>query len=211
MNDVLAILKDTGAILEGHFIGNSGRHLSVYVNKDAFLPNTEIVSALCRMTAEAHKDKGIEVVAGPALGGIPLSTWTAHHLSELSGRKVLSVFTEKTSDGGQILKRGYNALVKGKRVLAVEDTITTGNSVQKTVEAVQEAGGEVVQLAIIINRNPKHITSETFGVPLSSLAEFPSESYAETEVPDWLRAIPVSTEYGHGAEYIREHPNVKLL
>lgn len=206
--DALTLLKESGAILEGHFIGVSGRHLSVYVNKDAFLPHTSVVSALARMMAEKHKDQAIDVVVGPAVGGIPLSTWTAHHLSELTGREVLSVFTEKSPEGGQLLKRGYDKVVAGKRILAVEDTVTTGGSVLSTIQAIQAAGGEVVQLALIMNRDPKRITSETFGVPMSALAELDAESYTEEEVPEWLKKIPINTTVGHGAKYLKEHPNV---
>ena len=135
MDDVVQILKDAGAILEGHFIGNSGRHLALYMNKDAFLPRTDIVSQICLMFAELDKDIDVDVVVGPAIGGIPLSIWTAHHLSEITGKRILSIFTEKTPENGQILKRGYDQLVKGKRVLAVEDTVTTGGSVKKTTDA----------------------------------------------------------------------------
>lgn len=210
--DALTLLKDAGVILEGHFIGVSGKHLFGYMNKDAFLPDTEIVSELGRMLAEAHKDKDINVVVGPAVGGILLSTWTAHHLTKLTGKKVLSVFTEKTNDGGrkQILKRGYDTLVKDKRVLAVEDTVTTGGSVQSTLQAVEDAGGTVIGLGLIINRDPRNVNENTFNIPMKALAEIQTETFAEDEVPDWLWEIPINTAYGHGAEYVQEHPNVKL-
>lgn len=209
MEDVVQILKDAGAILEGHFIGVSGRHLSLYVNKDAWLPHTHLVSKMCRMLAEKNNDKDIDVVVGPAVGGVPLSQWTAFHLSEMTGKEVISIFTEKTPEGGQVLRRGYDALVKGKKVLAVEDTLTTGNSVKKTIDAVRAALGDVVSLSAIINRDPAHITEETFGVPFSSLADLPSESFAEDEVPEWLKKIPITTAVGHGAQYVREHPEAK--
>ena len=205
MDDVVQILKDSGAILEGHFIGVSGRHLSMYVNKDAWLPHTALVSRICRLIAEANKDKNIEVVVGPAVGGIPLSQWTAYHLSEITGREVLSLFTEKTSENGQIFKRGYDKVVPGKRVLAVEDTVTTGGSVKATIDAIVAAGGNLVQLTIILNREPANVNSATFGVPMNALAELPSESFAENEVPDWLKKIPINTTVGHGAKYLKEH------
>ncbi|MBV9349428.1 MAG: phosphoribosyltransferase [Patescibacteria group bacterium] len=207
MDDVLAILKEAGAIVEGHFIGISGRHLSVYVNKDAWLPRTDLVSKVCRMIAESNAENGIEAVVGPAVGGIPLSQWTAHHLSQLTGKTVLSLFTEKTQDDGQAFssRRGYDKLVKGKRVLAVEDTVTTGGSVMKSLNAIREAGGELIHLTIIVNRDPAHINSELFGVAMNALAELPSESYAEEELPEWLKQIPVNTVLGHGAKYMKEH------
>ncbi|MEK7613793.1 MAG: phosphoribosyltransferase family protein [Patescibacteria group bacterium] len=208
MKDALTLLKEAGAILEGHFVGVSGRHLSVYVNKDAFLPHTAIVSELARMMAESNKQHNIDIVVGPAVGGIPLSTWTAHHLSKLLGREVLSVFTEKTPEGGQMFKRGYDQLVSGKNVLAVEDTVTTGGSIKSTIEAIQKAGGNVVGLTLIINRDPTRVNTETFGVPMNALAELNAESYGEDEVPEWLKKIPINTTVGHGAKYLKEHPNV---
>lgn len=205
MDDVVQILKDAGAILEGHFIGTSGRHVPVYINKDAWLLHTGLVSKVCQMLAEENKDKDIEVVVGPAVGGVILSTWTAYHLSEITGRDVLSVFTEKTPEGGQTLKRNYDKVVAGKRILAVEDTVTTGGSVKKTIEAIQAAGGNIVQLSLIVNRDPKNVTEETFGVPVNALASLQLDSFAEDEVPDWLKKIPINTTVGHGAKYVKEH------
>lgn len=201
----MQILKDAGAIIEGHFIGASGRHLPVYINKDAWLLHTQLVSKICRELAELNKDKDIDVVVGPAVGGVVISQWTAFHLSEITGKEVLSVFTEKTPEGGQILKRNYDKVVSGKRILAVEDTVTTGGSVKKTIEAIKNAGGNIIQLSLIVNRNPKLVTGEVFGMPVNALAEIDMESYEEFEVPDWLKAIPVNTTYGHGAQYIKEH------
>ena len=102
-NEVIDILKKVGAILQnGHFVGTSGLHFDTYVNKDFLYPHTEETSRVCRLLAEKYKDKNIEVVVGPALGGIILSQWTAFHLSNLCGREVLGVYTEKSEDGGQI-------------------------------------------------------------------------------------------------------------
>ena len=204
MNDIEQLLRDSGAILEGHFIGTSGKHLSGYMNKDAFLPRTDIVSKISMMFAELNKDKNIEIVVAPAVAGIPFSQWTAHHLSEITGKTVLSIFTEKTSDNGQLFKRGYETLVKGKRVLVVEDTVATGSSVMKVIERVREAGGTVVALSLVVNRDPKHITESTFGVPMNALVELEMQSFAEGEVPEWLQKMPIRTDVGHGATYLRE-------
>jgi len=209
MDDVIKLLKDSGAVLEGHFIGTSGRHLHGYLNKDAFLPHTGVVSKLARKFAELNKDLNIEVVISPAVAGIPFSQWTAHHLSEMTGKEVLSLFTEKTSDNNQIFKRGYDKLVKGKHVLIVEDTVATGGSVQKVVKAVEEARGKIVQISIVVNRDPENVNEKTFGYPLSALCVIPMPSFAENEVPDWLKTMPIRTEVGHGTKYLQEHPDAK--
>ncbi len=208
MDDIVQILKDSGAVLEGHFIGTSGKHLSGYMNKDAFLPHTDIVSKICKNFAELNRDKNIEVVVAPALGGLPLSQWTAHHLSEMTSTRVLSLFTEKNVEGVQVFKRGYDKLVHGKRTLVIEDTVATGGSVKKVIDEVKGAGGIVVQLSLIVNRDPEHIDDSTFGVPMNALAEIPMQSFAEDEVPDWLKKMPIRTDVGHGAKYVQEHPEV---
>lgn len=203
MEDVVKLLKQAGAILEGHFIGTSGRHMSVYITKDAWFPHTAIVAKVCTMLAELNRNKNIEVVVGPAVGGVVLSTWTAYHLSQITGKEVLSVFTEKTSDNGQVFKRGYDKLVKGKRVLLVEDTVATGSSIRKVIGAIHAAGGELVQVSLVVNRVSKDVNTDTFGVSVNALGEIPAETYGEDEVPEWLQKIPINTEYGHGAKYLK--------
>src|SRR5581483_10874339 len=136
MSKVLDILKKTGAVIpDSHFVGTQGRHFATYINKDALYPHTAETSAICEMMAEAVKDLEIDVVVGPALGGIILSTWTAFHLSKIKGKEVLGVYAEKSGDG-MALTRGYDKLVSGKQVLVVEDLTTTGGSVKKTMGAV---------------------------------------------------------------------------
>jgi orotate phosphoribosyltransferase len=206
MDDVVQILKNAGAILEGHFIGTSGRHLSLYVNKDMVSPHPGAVSKIGRLFAELNKEKEIEAVVSPAVGAIALSQWTAYHLSEMTGKDVLSLFTEKTSENGQEFKRGYDLMVKGKKTLVVEDTAATGGSVKKTYDAVVAAGGNVVQVSLMVNRDPGRINAETMGFPLNWLGVVPAESWGEDEVPDWLKKIPINTTVGHGAKYLKEHP-----
>jgi orotate phosphoribosyltransferase len=160
--NVIRILKDIGAIItDSHFIYTSGMHGSVYIRKDRLYPHTDLTSKVCAMIAEDMKMKEIEVVVGPSVGGIILSQWTANHLAKKTGNEVLSVFTEKSYDDKemfdrpQVFKRGYDALVAGKRVLVVEDLTTTGASVKKVVDRVMEAGGKVVCVYVLVNRNPR--------------------------------------------------------
>lgn len=206
-DEVINILKEVGAVSEGHFIGTSGKHLSVYINKNKILLHTNLTSRLCRLLAEASKSLNPEVVVAPATGGIALSQWTAHHLSEALSRQVLSVYTEKNSVGEQSLdKRGYDAVVKGKNVLVVEDIVNTGKSIGEVVRGVKAAGGNVVSAFALVNRNK---TDEEIGALIGSefhsLALMPLESYDEGSVPDWLTKIPINTELGHGAKYLKEH------
>src|SRR6266568_5380513 len=135
MNDeALELLKKTKALLtDSHFVGTSGRHMAIYINKDALYPHTKETSRMGELFAAKNNDLDIDVVAAPALGGIILSTWTAYHLSKLKKKEILGIYTEKNPDKNQIFTRGYDKLVKDKNVLIIEDLTTTGGSVKKVV------------------------------------------------------------------------------
>lgn len=203
MGDVLDILKGTGAVMaDGHFVLTSGKHAPIYFNKDALYPHTKQASEVCRRFAERVKDLDIDVVAGPALGGIILSQWTAHHLSEMKGREVLGVYTEKTPDGGQIFTRGYDKIVSGKKVLIVEDLTSTGESAKKVVGAVTAAGGEAAGVCVMLNRNPEGVNERYFGIPFFAMETFTADSYEEKTCPLCKAGVPVNTDVGHGKKFL---------
>lgn len=204
MKDALEILKKVGAVIEDdHFVGTSGLHFSTYINKDFLYVHTEETSNICKMMAERQKDKKIEVVVGPALGGIILSQWVAYHLSQLSGQEVLGVYTEKTPEGGQAFTRGYDKFVKGKKILIVEDLTTTGGSVKKVIEAVKNAGGDLRGVSVMVNRNPKLVTAETFGGPFQSLGQYEIPAYETKDCPMCKAGIPMNTKIGHGKKFFK--------
>lgn len=203
MPDALKILKKTGAILtDGHFVGVSGRHMPVYINKDAFLPHTAEVSKIGKLFADKFKNRKIEIVIGPAVGGIPLSQWTAYHLSKINHKEVLSVFTEKTLTDGQVLRRGYDSLVKGRRILIIEDTVTSGSSIKKVIKAVKDAGGKIISVGIMTNRDPKIVNEKNIGAPISALAVLHVPSYEPNKCPLCKKGIPINTKFGHGKKFL---------
>lgn len=205
MTDIIKLLKSIGAIVtDNHFVYTSGKHGSVYIRKDMLYPNTQKTSQACKLFAEKFKDKDIDIVVGPSIGGIILSQWTAFHLTQLKNKEVLGVFTEKNESGNQIFKRDYDKLIKNKNVLIVEDLTTTGESVKKVVVSVKKAGGNVTAVCVMINRDPKNITSKTIGAPLSSLGVFEAESFDEDKCPLCKKNIPINITVGHGEKYLRK-------
>ncbi len=203
MNDVLSLLKSVNAVItDDHFVYTSGKHGSVYINKDALYPHTELASQIGQMFAEQTKDLEIDVVAAPALGGIILSQWTANHLSQLKGREILGVYTEKDEQKNQIFTRGYDKLVTGKKVLVIEDLTTTGGSVKKVVDTVRQVGGEVVKVGVMVNRSPQEVNEHTIGAPYFALGELPVEAYDETDCPFCKEGRPINTTVGHGKKYM---------
>lgn len=202
--EVKDMLEAQGAILYGHFIGTSGKHLDTYLNKDALFTNPAVVAKLGEFFAELFAEEEIDVVAGPATGGALLAHETARQLRDKYHRRVSCVFTEKGTGGAQELRRGYDAVVNGTRVLVVEDIVNTGGSLQGVLNAVSLAGGHTVGAAAIVNRNPCEVQSNSFTAPFTSLLELLLESYDEDEVPEALAACPVRTDVGHGAEYLKK-------
>lgn len=207
-NAVIAILERTHAIItNSHVVLTSGIHSPVYINKDALYPHTEEASNVGKLFAEKAKDLAIDVVAAPALGGIILSQWTAYHLTKLKGKEILGVYTEKTSDKNQIFTRGYDKVVKGKNVLVIEDLTTTGGSVKKVVDSVKTAGGTVIMVGVMVNRDPKNVTAESIGAPFFALGEIPTENYDPTSCPLCEKNIPINTAVGHGKKFLDSQKN----
>lgn len=203
--NIIDIMKQVGAIItDSHLVYTSGKHGSVYINKDAVYPHTAETSKIGQMFAEKFKNEDIDVVVGPALGGIILSQWAAYHLSQLKGKEILGVYTEKSPDKDQIFTRGYDALVKGKNVLVIEDLTTTGGSVKKVVDSVRNVGGNVVAACTMINRDPQNVTSETIGAQFSSLGVFPAEAFDEVDCPLCKNGVPINTTVGHGKKYLEQ-------
>jgi len=209
-NTVINILKKVGAVLtDGHFVYTSGKHGSVYINKDAVYPHTEETSKIGQLFAEKFKDSKIDVVIAPAIGGTILSQWTAYHLSKITGREVLSAYTEKdigqnasASESNQVLRRGYDKIVAGKNVLVIEDLTTTGISVKKVVEAVKTVGGNVLAVCVMVNRDPQHVTSDVVGAPFSALSVLRADAVDEHECQLCKKNIPINTKIGHGKKYM---------
>lgn len=200
---VIEILKSVDAVMTGdHFVLTSGKHCSIYINKDGLYPHVRETSQVCRLMAEKCSDFDVETVAAPSLGGIILSQWTAYYLSEIKNKAIKSVYAEKDGEGGFQFTRGYDEYIRNKKVLVLEDLTSTGGSVKKVVDVVREYGGEVQAVCVMVNRNPKGVNSEMFNAPFLSLGELEVPAYDENEMPQELKQRPVNTEVGHGAEYL---------
>ena len=202
MNKVIEILQKVGAILTNdHFVGTSGLHFDTYVNKDFLYPHTKETSDIGKIFAEKYKEKNIEVVVGPALGGIILAQWTAYHLSKICKREVIAVYTEKSAEGEQIFTRGYEKYVKGKKVLVVEDIVTTGGSLLKTAKAVKDAGGNLVATCAMINKN-RDLNSTVLGLPFDFLSSLYVTTYEAKNCLLCKKNIPINTKVGHGNKFL---------
>jgi len=179
--DVLAIFRQAGAILEGHFILTSGRHSGVYMQKAHVFMHAPLTEKLCKGLAQKIKQQvtnQIDYIVGPAIGGLIPAYETARQLD------LPAIWVER--EAGKFCLRRFE-VEKGARVVIVEDIVTTGLSIQETVAAMRESGAEVVAAACILDRSAGKVE---VGVPLIALAEYEVTSYAPGEIPPELACLP---------------------
>jgi orotate phosphoribosyltransferase len=143
--EVLAKFKETGALLEGHFILSSGLHSPVYLQCAIALEATAVAAEFGASIAEQFRDRHIETVASPAIGGVVIGYEVARQLA------VRFIWTER-DQGRMTLRRGFR-VHEGERILVVEDVITTGGSTRETIATLIAGGAEVVAAASIIDRS----------------------------------------------------------
>lgn len=178
--EILDLLKQRGALMEGHFKLASGLHSNRYVEKFRLLEDPVTTGKMIEELADRIRQYKPDVVVGPVTGGVILSFEMARCLG------TLAYFTEKTADGGMELRRGFD--VRGKRVLLIEDVITTGGSILKAAEAVKQAGGEVAAFAILVDRSSGRFQPEA---PVEALVTLQIETWEPDNLPPELAAIPL--------------------
>ena len=170
-NELLEILRQSGALLEGHFILTSGRHSAQYIEKFRVLEQPHYTEMLCKAIAENFRSENITVVVGPMTGGILL----AYEVGKQLGTK--AIFSERV-DGKMQFRRGFS-LSTADRVLIVEDIITTGGSVMEVIDVVQQTGATIAGLGYLVDRSG----GVKFPVPSKPLLTIDVVTYAADACP----------------------------
>lgn len=211
MNDpkIMQMFRDVGAVVsDSHFVYTSGRHSSVYINKDALYLHTSVISSLCQEMARPYEPASIDVVVGPAMGGIILSQWVAHHLNvRRAGGETLAVYAQKGNDAVDkqfYFARGYDAHIPGKHILISEDILTTGGSARQVVELIRRHGGNVVGLTVLCNRGNVQ-PQDVGGVPIHALTSVDLHTYAPEDCPLCENHVPINTTLGKGKAFLERH------
>jgi len=156
------LFRDSGAFREGHFLLKSGRHGDAYVEKFQVLQDPAATSELCALWAARVRDRDgaplVDVVAGPTTGGVILAFETARQLG------VRAIFAEEVREDDGTTRRAFRRgfrIDPGERVLLVDDILTTGGSLLAMVPAVEEAGGEIVECDVLVDRSGGRATLES--------------------------------------------------
>ncbi|HEU0284097.1 MAG TPA: orotate phosphoribosyltransferase [Sphingomicrobium sp.] len=180
--DVLKEFRDADALLEGHFILSSGLRSPRYLQCARLLMDPARAERIARALAAKLPESirsSIDIVISPAMGGVIIG----HEMGRALGRP--AVFVERP-EGRFELRRGFR-IDRGAKVLMVEDVVTTGLSSREAIKAIEEAGGEVVAAASIVDRSGGNVN---LGVPYTSLIRIDVPTYEADALPPELAAIP---------------------
>jgi orotate phosphoribosyltransferase len=171
-NEIEALLREVGAVLDGHFLLTSGRHSPMYVEKFRLLEQPSHTEKLCRLMADHFRPQGVQLVAAPTTGGIILGYEVARQLG------VRGIFAEKV-EGGRRFGRGFR-VAPGERTLVVDDILTTGGSIRDVLDAVRAEGGEPIGVAVLVDRTAGR---SDFGLPFFACLTLELPSYDPAECP----------------------------
>ena len=178
-DEVLQIFRNTGALLEGHFILRSGLHSRQYFQCALALQQMPVVEKLGSALADKVRQFRAVTVIAPALGGLVIGQEVARQLG------VRFIFAEK-EEGKLVLRRGFK-IAPGEKTLVIEDVVTKGGRVQETIDIVRAHGGHVTGVAAIVDRSNGAVN---FGVPFASLISLQVELFKPDKLPPDLAAIP---------------------
>jgi orotate phosphoribosyltransferase len=178
--ELIAVFKERGALLEGHFRLTSGLHSNRYIQCAKILMYPELAAQLCSKIADNFKEQNVDLVVGPAIGGIVVAQEVGRALG------VKAIFSERV-EGKMTLRRGFEINSK-ERVVVVEDVVTTGGSTKEVINLVKEHGGVVVGVGSLVDR---HSGELDFGVPFYPLLKLDIATYSPDDCPLCREEIPV--------------------
>jgi orotate phosphoribosyltransferase len=184
--EALQIFRGTGALLEGHFILRSGLRSRQYFQCALALQHMPTVERFGGTLAEKVRRLAAATVVSPAMGGLVIGQEVARQLG------VRFIFVEKVDDPTApgktklALRRGFT-ITPGERILVVEDVITKGGRVQETIDIVRGQGGQVLGVAVMVDRSDGAFDP---GLPMFSLIRLKVETFAPDQLPPDLAAIP---------------------
>jgi orotate phosphoribosyltransferase len=178
--DLLALFRKTGALLDGHFILRSGLHSQQYFQCALLLQDTEIAAKVCGWLADKLRKFNCDTVISPALGGIIVGQEVGRSLGKRH------IFVEK-DEGKLVLRRGFQ-ISPNEKFVVVEDVVTRGGRVQETIDIVRANNATVSAVGVILDRSGQ--AKPNFGCPLLSLIEMNVETFPADKLPPDLAKIP---------------------
>lgn len=178
MNEVLELFRETGALLNGHFVLRSGLHSREFFQCALLLQDAAIAARVCGWLADKLGAFEATTVISPAVGGIIVGQEVARHLGKRH------IFAEKDGSGGLVVRRGFT-IKPGEKFLVAEDVVTRGGRVQETIQIVRDHGGIVSAAGSIVDRSGGALPD--FGCPFVSLVQMNVETFDPGNLPEDLK------------------------
>ena len=181
----LDILRKTNALLEGHFVLSSGLHSSKYIQCAKLLSFPHKAEKICKSLANKIKKKfkNFDLILSPAMGGVIIG----YEIGKILKKE--TIFCERVN-GRFKLRRGFQ-IVKGSRVLIIEDVITTGKSSLECVKLIKKSKAKLIGFATIIDRSSKK--NLKIKKEIVSHLKISVPTYKKNKIPNELKLIPIST------------------
>ncbi len=182
-SELLSLFIQLGVVSKGHFVLSSGRHSDEYWEKFRLLEWPRVTEQLCNQIASRYQQSRIESVIGPTTGGALLAQEVARQLD------TRCLLAEPASNGGRELRRGF-VLHTSERVLIVDDVLTTGLSLNETLEAIELFHPEIVGIEVLIDRSNVNAMTQ-FEAPGHALLTVSAQSFSSEECPICKQGIPI--------------------
>jgi orotate phosphoribosyltransferase len=181
-DQVLSLFKDTGALLEGHFLLTSGLHSNQYFQCAKVLQYPAHCALLCGVIAEHFRNHKVDVVIAPAMGGIVVGQEVGRQLD------ARTIFAER-KDGVMQIRRGFE-IAPQERVLVCEDVVTTGGSVQEVITLALQRQGTLAGVACIVDRSGGIVRFDRSPEPLVPVLRMHTATYRPDACPLCAQGIP---------------------
>lgn len=175
-DEVIQIFRDSGALLEGHFVLRSGLHSAHFFQCAQVCQYMDKVTRLAELMVEQLKGYGATTVVGPAMGGLVIGQEVARQMG------LRFIFLEKVEDRLE-LRRNFK-FAPGEKVLIVEDVITRGGRVVEAIQKCREHGADPVGVGVIVDRSQGQTS---FHIPHHSLAQLSFPTYEADQLPPELQ------------------------
>ena len=180
--EVMKKFEEAGAIQKGHFKLTSGVHSDTYIQCAQIMQHPEFMHNLCSELGKKFRGDDIDVIVGPAIGGIIM----AHVMARVLGPWVRAIFTER-ENGKMTLRRSFE-IKEREKVIVVEDVTTTGSSVREVIDIIKSRKGKVVGVGVLIDRSGGKVD---FGIKTEKLLTVDIKTYLPEECPLCKKGIPV--------------------
>ncbi len=177
--DVLCLLQEHGAIMEGHFVMPSGFHSQSYIQTSLLLQHPHLAQRIAQALSDKFSQKADVILALE-----PSNSVLAQEVARVRG--VRAIFASRNDQGQMVLKHNF-VLKAGERVLVVDDVTVGGRKLAQAIELAQKMGAHVFGVAVIVDRSMGYLP---LTIPLRALLSYPMETFTAKECPLCAAKIP---------------------